>query len=243
MSKKILIDDFINRSNLIHNFKYDYSKVYYVDNKTKVSIICKKHNIIFSQRPDSHLRGVGCSICGEEKFKITQSKKLNKIIEDFNIFHNYNYDYSLMKYKNAHTKILITCKKCGNSFNQTPNTHLRCGCPICKESKGEKNIEKYLLQNNIIFQRQKKFNDCMNKSRLLFDFYLSEYNMCIEYDGLQHFKPVKLFGGDNGLKIREINDEIKNKYCKENNIDLLRIKYDENILEKLESIFQKINVE
>ena len=239
MSRKILIEDFINRSNIIHNFAYDYSKVCYINNKTKVNIICKRHNIIFCQRPDSHLRGIGCSICGEEKFKITQSKKIDKVIEDFNIIHSYDYNYTLMKYKNAHTKILISCKKCGNIFRQTPNTHLRCGCPVCKESKGEKNIEKYFIENNIIFERQRKFNNCINKSKLLFDFYLHEYNICVEYDGLQHFKPIKLFGGDAGLKLRKINDEIKNKFCAENNIYLLRIKYDENVLEKLQNFFSK----
>ena len=190
MSKKLTINEFIDRSNIIHNFYYNYSNVEYINNKSEINIICSKHGI-FNQRPDSHLRGIGCKICGEEKFKITQRKDINKIINDFNIFHNYEYDYSLMKYKNAHSKILIICKKCKLTFSQTPNTHLRCGCPHCKESKGEKIIEKILLKKNILFEKQKKFNDCAYKSKLVFDFYLPKQNICIEYDGLQHFKIIK----------------------------------------------------
>jgi hypothetical protein len=122
MGRKLTIKEFINRSNIIHNFIYDYSEVYYKGNKTVVNIICKRHGV-FSQRPDSHLRGIGCALCGGEKFKITQRKNINEIIEDFNIFHNYMYDYSLMEYINAHTKILIFCKKCNISIKKTPNTH------------------------------------------------------------------------------------------------------------------------
>jgi len=233
MSKKLTIDDFINRSNIVHNYIYDYSNVDYKDNKTKVDIVCKKHGI-FKQRPDSHLRGIGCFICGEDKFKITQRKKVFNTINDFNKIHNYMYDYSLMIYKNAHTKIIIICKKCGFKFKQTPNTHLRCGCPICKESKGEKIIYNFLLLNEIIFERQKKFEGCIYKQNLLFDFYLSKLNICIEYDGLQHFKAIKKFGGEDNFKLIVKRDIIKNKYCSVNNIKLIRIKYNDNILEKLE---------
>jgi very-short-patch-repair endonuclease len=145
-----------------------------------------------------------------------------------------------MKYKNAHTKILIICKKCKSIFNQTPNTHLRCGCPFCKESKGEKNIYNFLVKNNILFEKQKKFDDCFYKSRLLFDFYLPDYNICIEYDGLQHFKIVDFFGGEENFNLIKIRDDIKTKYCLDNKIEIIRIKYDENVKEKLNFIL-KIN--
>jgi very-short-patch-repair endonuclease len=71
--------------------------------------------------------------------------------------------------------------------------------------------------------------------KLPFDFYIPEFNMCIEYDGEQHFKAVDYFGGEDGLKIRQIHDRIKTDYCNSNNILLLRIRYDENIEEKLHS--------
>jgi very-short-patch-repair endonuclease len=232
VSKKLTTLEFIDKSNFIHNFKYDYSLSVYKNNKSKIDIICKEHGI-FSQRPDSHLRGVECLLCGLEKFKKTQRKNITKIVDDFNNFHNYKYDYCLMKYKNAHTKILIICKKCNFIFSQTPNTHLRCGCPNCKESKGEKTINNFLIKNNILYERQKKFDKCIYKSKLFFDFYLPEYNICIEYDGLQHFDIINYFGGEKNFKLMKIRDRIKNDYCKKNNIKLIRIKYNENIDEKL----------
>jgi hypothetical protein len=232
VSKKLTITEFINKSNLIHNYIYDYSLVGYKNNKTEVNIKCEKHGI-FNQRPDSHLRGIGCKFCGEEKFKITQRKNINKVVEDFNNFHNYKYDYSLMKYKNAHTKILIICKKCQLEFKQTPNTHLRCGCPYCNESKGEKIIKTFLNKNNILFERQKGFNDCVYKSKLFFDFYLPNFNMCIEYDGLQHFKKIEFFGGEKNFELIKMRDYIKTKYCENNKIFLLRICDKDDILEKL----------
>ena len=64
---------------------------------------------------------------------------------------------------------------------------------------------------------------------------MPEYNICVEYDGKQHFEANDYFGGEDGFLYRQINDEIKNEYCKNNNIRLIRIKYDENIIDKLTS--------
>jgi very-short-patch-repair endonuclease len=80
-----------------------------------------------------------------------------------------------------------------------------------------------------------KFNDCRNILPLPFDFYLKNLNLLIEYDGRQHFEAVDLFGGEEGLKKRKINDNIKNEYCKKNRISLLRISYLDDIKERLDS--------
>lgn len=69
------------------------------------------------------------------------------------------------------------------------------------------------------------------------DFYLSNYNICIEFDGKQHFEANKHFGGENRLKEQKKTDQIKNNFCKENKIKLFRIRYDEDISEKLEELF------
>ena len=67
-----------------------------------------------------------------------------------------------------------------------------------------------------------------------FDFYLPAYNLCIEFDGEQHFKSIKHFGGEKRLSIQKIKDNIKTEYCKNNNIKLLRIPYyDFNNIEKI----------
>jgi hypothetical protein len=221
------LNDFIDESNIAHNKKYNYELVEYKNNKTKVKIICPIHGI-FEQTPLAHTRGQGCKKCSI----VNQRKDEKTFIIQSNILHGV-YNYSLVKYVNAHKKVKIICEKHG-VFEQSPNRHLRGdGCPICRESKGEKKISKILEGNKIIFIRQKKFDDCCDKRKLPFDFYLPEYNMCIEYDGRQHFESVVGFGGDEEFSKTQKHDKIKNEYCKENNIKLIRIKYNENINNKL----------
>ena len=103
-------------------------------------------------------------------------------------------------------------------------------------SKGEKEIRKYLEQNNINYQEQKKFDGCQYKKLLKFDFYLPDHNICIEYDGKQHFEKYNFEKNDNQLINRKIRDGIKNNFCNINNIRLVRIKYNEKIEEKLKII-------
>ena len=93
-----------------------------------------------------------------------------------------------------------------------------------------------ILDNkNIMYIRNKRFKKCKNIKPLPFDFYLPEYNICIEFDGEQHFREHKIWGNDKLIKTK-INDKIKNEYCLNNNIRLIRIKFDENINEKLNLI-------
>jgi len=97
-----------------------------------------------------------------------------------------------------------------------------------------------LKKLNLNYEPQKTFPDCKNINLLKFDFYISKYNLCIEYDGELHFNAYKNFGGEEKLKVRQLRDKIKNEYCEKNKINLLRIKYDENIIDKLNNYFNKI---
>ena len=165
----------------------------------------------------------------DNKTFISQSKKI----------HGDNYDYSLVNYKKSKEKVIIICKKHGE-FKQTPNSHLKGnGCPICKESKGEKKIREFLIKNKITHTQQHIFNKCKNIQVLPFDFYLPDYNICIEYDGIQHFKPVKFFGGVKSFEIIKQNDLIKTKFCLLNNINLIRISYLEGVSDSLNSLIIK----
>jgi len=110
------------------------------------------------------------------------------------------------------------------------------GCPICKESKGEKKVREFLIKHNIIFIPQHTFFECKNTNVLPFDFYLPDYNTCIEYDGIQHFKPVNRFGGEKGFLLTKQNDLIKNKFCLVNKINLIRIPYFDNITSHLKTL-------
>lgn len=101
----------------------------------------------------------------------------------------------------------------------------------------ENYIEKLLLENNIIYNKQKTFDGCKYKNKLKFDFYLPRYNICIEFDGIQHFKPIRFFGGKKSFELQKIKDGIKNRYCLDNGIKLIRFNYlqdHEEIKEKLE---------
>jgi hypothetical protein len=117
---------------------------------------------------------------------------------------------------------------CGNECDVDVNSlvgkHTQsCGCR--HKSIKEQYIETILKDSAINYTPQYTFDDCKNVYKLPFDFYLPEYNICIEYDGEQHFRPVEWFGGEEGFIKRRKNDYIKTMYCLDNNIQLIRIPY------------------
>ena len=218
--KKSNVENFIFNSIKSHGEKYDYSLVNYVNNNIKVKIICKEHGI-FNQSPHNHLSGHACPKCSKPSSKYSEEE----FIKRATLKHCNKYSYDEIIYINFETKVNIRCKIHG-IFQQEPTNHLYGqGCPFCKESKGERKICDFLIANNIKFTRQKKFSDCKNKRKLSFDFYLPDYNILIEYDGIQHFESFKFFGGEEKFIKRKINDEIKNNFCKNIKIELFRIPY------------------
>ena len=226
---------FIEKAKLIENNTYDYSLTNYINSKTKVKIICPEHGI-FEVTPANFYNSKGCPICS------IPFKTIGEFIENANKIHNYMYDYSLSIYAGSKSKIKIICPKHG-IFEQIPNSHLQgAGCPKCNQSRGEIKITEILIRNNILFETQKTFNECKNHKILFFDFYLPEYNICIEYDGIQHFEPIEYFGGEKELKTIQERDAIKNKYCKDNYINLLRIRFDENIEDKLKVFINNLKL-
>jgi len=207
-----------------HGNKYDYSKVEYRGNKEKVEIICKKHGS-FYQTPNNHLKGQDCKECK----KITTSEFINKC----KTVHKEKYNYDSVKYVNMNTKVNIFCNEHG-FFKQMPHSHLYgVGCPTCQESKGEREIRNYLDRLGINYKTQHTFKDCLCKKKLRFDFYIPKLNTCIEYDGEQHFKPVEFYGGELNFKKQKQRDLIKEKYCDNSNIKLVRISYIDDIKNKL----------
>lgn len=228
-------ESFIKRATKKWNGKYDYSKVIYESAKKKVQIICPNHGE-FLQSPDTHLKHE-CLKCSTENTANKQRHDTIKFIEKAKKVHGEIYDYSKVDYKGNRIKVEIICKEHG-SFFQTPYNHLQNkGCLHCKnKSKGEEKIQKFLSENEFTFKRQKTFHDCINpetKKRLRFDFYLIKENICIEYDGHQHFNPIEFWGGESALNYNIKKDNIKNEYCKNHNIRLVRINYRENVVEVL----------
>jgi menaquinone-dependent protoporphyrinogen IX oxidase len=221
----------------VHGDRYDYSKVEYINNKTPIEIICKEHGS-FLQAPYSHIRSnIGCVRCLNETLnkKFKNKKWLDKFIK----IHGDRYDYSKVEYKNSKTKVEIICKEHG-SFLQTPFNHYQNqGCPICNISKGERKIMTYFDKKSIYYESGCLFKDCKDKKTLRFDFFIPEYNLCIEYDGIQHFKSFNWFGGDKNFESQKRRDYIKDIYCLDNKISLIRISYLEydRIYDILDSIF------
>jgi hypothetical protein len=220
------VESYIKEANKIHKNKYDYSLVKEV--KGDIEIICPIHGK-YIQNIQNHIYGSGCRKCGG-----CEPYDQDSVIEKFKSVHRDRFDYSLVEFESINTKVDIICKNHG-VFKQTPFMHYSGqGCPFCKSSKGEIRIKNYLDDNSLEYVFQKKFDDLIHMGKLSFDFYLPQYNMCVEYDGLQHFESVEYFGGDDNFKNTQIRDQLKNEYCLNNNIYLLRISYlDYDNIEKI----------
>lgn len=158
---------------------------------------------------------------------LRKTKTTETFIQEAKEVHGNTYDYSLVDYKQSRSNVIIICKEHGR-FLQTPDNHLskKQGCPKCKSSKGEKEVEHWLQSHNIMFTEQKRFVGCRGKVKPLpFDFYLPELNTCIEYQGKQHYLKESRFYSEELLQ----NDERKAQHCLDNNIRLIVIPYWENV--------------
>ena len=128
-------DEFIQKARLIHGNKHDYSRVEYINNRTKVEIVCKEHGT-FSQKPNDHLNKYGCAGCSGNK-KISTEEFIVKA----RLVHGDKYDYSKSEYKNSDTKVQIICTQHG-PFLQTPDNHFQeKGCSRCTHVISKPEIE------------------------------------------------------------------------------------------------------
>ena len=109
------------------------------------------------------------------------------------------------------------------------------GCPFLSEPHGEEWVRKYLSDNNTIFERQKTFNGLygVGNRKLSYDFVIPDSNILIEYNGIQHYKPIEHFGGEKQLKVQKEHDRRKRKYAKENGYTLIEISYKYDTYEKV----------
>lgn len=138
------------------------------------------------------------------------------------------------------------CPLCGKEFIALPikikNNHTTsCGCK--KDSSGERIIETILTDNNISYEKQFSFQDCKYRYKLRFDFAIfnkEKLIALIEYDGIQHFRPVSVFGGEDAFNETVIRDKIKDKYCREKNIKLIRFNYTQSVEEMTNTINEYI---
>lgn len=169
------------------------------------------------------LRGRGCN-CLVRNTLISQSEFENEVKELF------NGEYRVIgKYLGRHKKVLIK-HSCNFTWGVTPNNLLSGkGCPKCfkKVSKGEFEIAKLLRENGVEFVTQEPIS--INEKTLWFDFYIPSLETYIEYNGVQHYVPVKFFGGEDQLMVQQYNDSLKRDFCEKEGKNLLVIRYDEDI--------------
>ena len=120
-------------------------------------------------------------------------------------------------------------------------------CPKCKYSRGEKLVSDTLDTMDIEYITEYIFLDLhsVNSGTLRFDFYIPSLKTCIEYDGIQHFEPVGFFGGKTTYELQVKNDELKDDYCMNNDIKLIRIPYflsDEDVYIEIANQIKKMDV-
>lgn len=226
--QKLSEEEVKERINKIFNGKYDTSKLKYVNQYEKVVLICPIHGE-FKSSPIHLFKGHSCPKCGNVGRKTTEDFK-NELIK---VFGN-EYTYDKLNYINNATKVTITCKKHGD-FDALP-THLMHGhgCPMCSNSsRMERKVTEILTDKGVKFIKQKKFEWL---KRMTLDFYLPEFNIGIECQGIQHYEPVSYFGGEERFKEQIERDKFKKKLCIEHGINVEYISYNEEINNRLKEI-------
>lgn len=241
LKQRLSKDEIIKRAKEIHGNKYEILEISFLPKNNKIKLLCKQCNRVFWQQIKSHLRGNGCKYCGYKANSEKHMRSLSDFIQKVKTKYGDLYDYSYIKKEDLNNKILIKCNTCNNFFRITPSNFLsNRGCSFCKKSKGEKQIVIFLKNNNINFIEQKKFKDCCSIRPLPFDFYLPNYNICIEFQGGQHYEKFRFEKDDTALLKRKERDQIKREYCKSHNIELIEIRYDEDVDLRLTELLARL---
>lgn len=236
------IFDYIKENNLENIVDWDKNKLYGLNlkcitkkSKIKIWVRCKNcsDHPSYDVTCKNFSNGSGCPYCNGTKVCRATSvgelyPEIFKIWSDKNKKTPYEYTSGSSKFK-----VIFKCCDCGEEYSKrlcdSINSYFKC--PKCNNrSIGEQKIYEFLNSVKIETLEQYKFKDCIYKKALPFDFYLPNINTCIEFDGEQHYAPVRFNGMDKrradlNFKKQKIRDAIKNKYCEDNNIRLIRIPY------------------
>lgn len=193
---------FLENSNTIHNYKFDYSEVVFINSRTKVKIKCPIHGV-FEQIPYDHSRGSGCAKC------LGYNRTTEDLKVDFRKIHGDTFDYSKVEFTKIKNKVIITCRIHGD-FTQTPDNHLQGkGCAKCSK-KGTSYPEQilYFYLNNLKLDVKSRIK--INNKEI--DIYIPHLKLGIEYDSLYYHKN------------RENKDIEKTNSLKNEGIELIRIR-------------------
>ena len=225
LRRRKTVDVFISEAQNVHGNKYDYSKVDYKNSHTKVCITCPEHGD-FWQAPSKHINGQDCPECAKSKIWDVRGRYTKEeFVKDATKIYGDLYDYSKVhKFPKLNAKETIICKQHGE-FLKVVSKHLAGqGCPLCSKGKTSKEallleIIKRNFQNEIIISNYR--NKSILKNNKSYDIFIPKYKIAIEYQGKQHFKPVKVFGGVENYINTTNRDKEKYTESMENNIDLI----------------------
>lgn len=203
--KKLTKKEFIKKSVEKHGNKYDYSNVEYINNSTKIKIICFKHGL-FLQTPQNHLNGNGCPKCMAEKFRL----KINNFILKSNLIHGNKYDYSLSEYSNNKTSLIIICKTHGQ-FLQTPSQHMSGhGCPKCGGTS-KLNTDDFIEYAKEVHQNKYDYTLVLYKNNA------TKVSIICKSHGTFHQTPNRHLQGDGCPKCKSSKGELQiRKYLDKN---------------------------
>lgn len=195
----------------------------YINASSVLERQCVKCGSISKSNIANTINRKGCSTCRGLRLKTTNDFRR----EVYALTGN---EYSVLgEYIGNKKHVLMKHNVCNNVWNVTPTNFLYKNrrCPYCKSSRGEDKISEFLSKWQVVFKREHTFDECVYINKLRFDFYLPKYNAAIEFQGRQHYEPNDYMGGQKDFELRQIRDNIKREYCKENNICLLEIRYNE----------------
>lgn len=209
--------------NYIENLGYKLISKEYKNMRDKITVQCDKGHV-YETSFRSIKRGCKCKKCSDIK-NAEKRKHSYEYVKDY--IENLNYKLISKEYDNCHEKLKIQCNEGHIFFMSFAKLVSGRRCPYCNKSKGEEKIITYLEKYNITYERQKTYPSLKGEGgcNLSYDFYLLEYNCCIEYQGEQHYKPIDYFGGKEKFEIQLIHDIKKKDYCTRNNIRLITIPY------------------
>lgn len=211
----------------------DYTFIGFVDDKwkkcrdTKLILKCDNCGKITHKNYDNFINKKCKCVCHRyARLYETNILDLDKVLEKINkVCKNNNFSFISFesddkKYHNNKTILRLKCNKCGETVFYTFNhftDRKNIVCKHCTKSSLERQLKQKLLNENIEFEEQKKF-DWLGKLSL--DFYLPKYNIAIECQGIQHFEPVAFFGGEKGYAMQIERDKRKMELCIKNNVKL-----------------------
>lgn len=213
----------------------------YIDSHSKINLLCGKCKSPYFIRYSNYKEGHRCFNCTHKQIwnyhanrNITNISNLKTCFPELLCEWDYELNSKLPEQYSLYSNYSVywICKKCGYKYKSVIANRTKGGngCPLCRETKIEKKVKIILKSNNILFNFQKSFLDCMYKKRLRFDFYLFLHNILIETQGRQHYVPIDFAGkGSEWANIEfeknQIRDQIKRDYCKNNGIKLIEIPY------------------